>query len=1652
MADPWASEPDAGAVPVTMNRTSPEEGGFWGFWGNAWNDVKDFGRGIGALVGTVVHDTWNAARQSVIRLPWTDPEEIAAKQAAAGPGGAFILDDMAKAVTGIGPQESVIAKLYTDYYGPGANEEGEKGVLGGNFDPLYEHPLQFISDALTVATAGGFGAAKAGQVASKAGLASTSTGRVAQLARSIQGSATRVFNPLTGKVETVGAAFNPTRRILYQNRYLGATSRSTPWLEARADKMARLAEAAGTESPRALTFAARANEYRTMFEHAQRLGADRVLKQTFARAKLRKYIDHAVGAAVGSSHAVPELVERSFDENFGDLNPELVSPDDLNLVLRGLDTDLTADHIVAPVGKGVRRTEVFDPAGVRTETFGDRPVVWGEAFDPPDATPPEPYVLPLKNVKDTPEQRAAIVTRQQEVFDAGSDPQYAYHFSPQGRLESIKETGLDPARPADANIDPTAETGVYFGSNAKDAYQALPMKSARDAALLRVRRDAGSFSAPEEASTRFQLRKDGSGWRVRDTEKGVDHSARIPDKARAQSQADTMNARLTGLQSTKGIQGTYFGELIASGRIDPSDIEYLGADGRWQPLVPEQAPVMDSSGFDSVDKAVARAAATRTDRGLPADDENFDSIASHLDDPESPLHARFLSLMDDPNTKSLQDGVFSHTDPDTGITSYWSTQNGTQVDGYLEMTPDGHATAVAATSKQGKGIGKKLMLKRWDAEGIDSEEAIVAEVLRQSVSTAGARLYLAAAAERLGAIEKWREVATESVKVRTPKLRKAFEADATVTHDVKGARSWARKAELMGARRAVTDGERYRIIHEGAFDPKAQQGLVNRVQRATGDIVRKVENQVDAPGVDGSRELRIILEAADDQHPYEVSILTPYAAKVMDATANTRAMYNALTVAARRGMSQEAADLKYLEALQHQMWEGVTDELRMARGGPAPADMRARANRFRVDNYGATTDRLLGRGLSPRSAFENAYLSLRYGSGAKKDAKLGHMTGGPSPLELDDAIARSGEMAPLYFPFMAADDIPRRGEWLLRRGGPTTGKGRKLDDPNLKRNTGELLQTGRFSKDNRTVYTIRAAQAARLQENVDMLFDAVAETGRPLRHPEDFNPNTEELFAPGLVKRLADQHNMLLDELANDTSGRGLGDLMDKLSVDNAALVRELLESGGDIEVWAVPKAAAQRLRQHSKWMLHEDVDALFGSTTRLWRALVLSASPRWVINNLLGNTVMGGLEGVKMTDVLRLTNKKFYDQVLEAMGEDARRGVTGSLHSSMSRQPKNYGDQTVITNLVTWLQQHVGGTRVVKRIQRIGESVQNFNSALEDRFRVAGYLSAADKRMMRQQGASFWKNFQSSKRRLEHAFQVGLDEKTWRATVDDVNRTFNDYHTATPLARNVIKPYLAPFWSFYKHAAKTILRMPFDHPAKANALALMSLIEDERERTAGIHPEDMPGWMRGTSLFIGNSEAGDARFLSTAGSNPFNTVLDTPLDILHPAGKMLYEQSTGRSSFTGRKFTDPKVVESFGTEQQYRIQEGAEPQPIERVAPHLFEHLLQQIPQYEMVKDLLAGGTTYDTSDLIDVLKYRLAGGEDPVPRTEEGDPISSRTLIQTLGKLFGYTEYDKDMAALHERRLEEKAAALEEYAKRQGVSSSEAPSTAANDPWGAP
>jgi hypothetical protein len=867
----------------------------------------------------------------------------------------------------------------------------------------------------------------------------------------------------------------------------------------------------------------------------------------------------------------------------------------------------------------------------------------------------------------------------------------------------------------------------------------------------------------------------------------------------------------------------------------------------------------------------------------------------------------------------------------------------------------------------------------------------------------------------------------------TPKLRKAVgNLGKVIFGKAKSRKGILRKSDLVGGIENVDDASRFRIVVDDVTKPGTAEEIMRKVEGATGGKVRKLENTLSKPGEDGSRMLRAVVEMPDG-HPVEFQIMSHGAAKVMDATENIRSIVSAMGGLGRRGLlvGDDAMTFQKALLLQKHLWEGVTDDMRHKLGGPQAAKMRRELNDFRVDVFGKSTDRLLGRGLSVDSAFDNAYMTLRYKHGARTDPKQAGLVGGPSPLMLDKTMAEAGEMAPIYYPMMKESDIPKRGNFMLKGGASST------KDQNLLRNSGKLIEENSFSKDSRKVWSIRAAQAARVQERMDMLFDTVSTYGRPLRAGDELRPG-EEAFAPVLAQRALNQQAALLDSLMDDPSGRSIEQLLEKMTGDNLAQAQEFAKSGGDIEMFAVPKVVADRLRHHTSWIPKNSALQTFGAVNGVWKSMVLAGRPAWMVNNLLTNTMLLKLQGGRLSDVVKQLDRSYLKKMREAIGPEALARIEGGMYSGDEiGSATRFTTDDALGRAASTVQQRVGGSRVGRGASRGVSRIQALNSGLEDAFRRASYLTAAERQVIRRQSHGLQASFFRSTDRIEKAFQAGLDEKSFGAAVDEVNKYMNDYAAASPAARNIVRPYISPFFSFYRHAAKILIDMPFDHPAKSRLFALVEEADQERMRVQGGAAE-LPGWMKGSSMFLGKTAAGDYRFMNEGGFNPFNAVLANPFQSFNPAWKILVEQQTGESTFNGRPFTDPSVATSFGSSQQYRLENG-KMEPVERVTPGILEHLMQQIPQYELLKDVLAGGSTYDTTTLLDVLR-----GEGPVLDSETGEPANPRDLVQLVGKLLGYGETDFDAEDYATRLADGRKAAMEAWLARQQLApTTDAPSS---------
>jgi hypothetical protein len=171
-----------------------------------------------------------------------------------------------------------------------------------------------------------------------------------------------------------------------------------------------------------------------------------------------------------------------------------------------------------------------------------------------------------------------------------------------------------------------------------------------------------------------------------------------------------------------------------------------------------------------------------------------------------------------------------------------------------------------------------------------------------------------------------------------------------------------------------------------------------------------------------------------------------------------------------------------------------------------------------------------------------------------------------------------------------------------------------------------------------------------------------------------------------------------------------------------------------------------------------------------------------------------------------------------------------------------------------------------------------------------------------------------------------------------------------------------------------------------------------------------------------------------TSGPNPFSGMFQSPLGGLSPPIKMAIEHFTGRNLFTGQPFSDKDTITPFGTEQQFRIvrDENGKPigtEPVDKVTPSLWEHMLSQIPQYELLKDTIAGGKTFDTSGIVDVFQ-----GQGLITDPTTGEAKYPLGTLQAVAKFAGFSQTPFDYSSYQSWLGEQQQAALTEALNREG------------------
>jgi hypothetical protein len=690
--------------------------------------------------------------------------------------------------------------------------------------------------------------------------------------------------------------------------------------------------------------------------------------------------------------------------------------------------------------------------------------------------------------------------------------------------------------------------------------------------------------------------------------------------------------------------------------------------------------------------------------------------------------------------------------------------------------------------------------------------------------------------------------------------------------------------------------------------------------------------------------------------------------------------------------------------------------------------------------------------------FRRQYLPLKMASGAKwveRDAEgalVRDFVGGTDEMMLHNQRQATMQRTPIYFPFQRIYDIKPSDFALPKGGNMVTRSAGKY----LKPVKGYLLSNGQYVVDPTQVFARRASQALRMAEAWDMAKEITETYGRPLfdedgKKVSDFSRASEMLWSPQNMLRFFNQQIHLTDFLDHSLSGlaetdEALKEALDVVMPYAEGHVKEMLSATTKgARLYAIPKVVGSQLNKmvQRDFLVGRGVRLFWTKPSNVWRSAVLSLSPRWIVNNVVGNTVFTALQAgpVGLANTIRAATprfKKMVEDLHEAGTEVFTPNVNQGFFHETGEQYRIQSGDAGINSMIEDISQRMAASKPVRGLAAVGNWVQNFNSAIESAYRQGSFLTEAEKSYALRSGTSVLKAFMSSKNDLEEMFTKGLRPQDIKRAEAGMNYWMNDYSKMSPLVRNYVKPFLFPFWSFYRHVGKLLLTMPLEHPVSANIGKQLTDVSNELTQGYGA----LPDFLRGGVVWGPSDTPGSTKFLSTTGPNPFNAVFQTPMSLLHPAIKTAMEQITGRTAYSNfsKHFTSPDVISPFGSENQYKVDAQGNVSQLSRGAtPGIFEELLSQFPQYQTAKDVVAGGQYYSTSSLLDILKSRLQGypnaGAVITDPANPGVPQYPFSLPEKLLKQTGISTLDYTVPPYQQSLATESSAAILEYLRRLGI-----------------
>jgi len=506
--------------------------------------------------------------------------------------------------------------------------------------------------------------------------------------------------------------------------------------------------------------------------------------------------------------------------------------------------------------------------------------------------------------------------------------------------------------------------------------------------------------------------------------------------------------------------------------------------------------------------------------------------------------------------------------------------------------------------------------------------------------------------------------------------------------------------------------------------------------------------------------------------------------------------------------------------------------------------------------------------------------------------------------EFDWRVMRQGRLdtgnpLPSYFPNFPNS---RPSAALARPRGPV------IRTPGLsKKNTGFLLESGTVLEDPAEAYTRAAQIYVNHQEAGEALGQLLDDVGRELSPQEviDWAGNQydgEVMVALEHVKQqLSRRAELMVDTLDGISQGKSHADAVKAASemLHERALTEGLNAIGGS-KVFAVPRAVMRQFEKDLAIRFGHSMRVYWDGPLDLWKSAVLSLSPRWIINNVFGNQIFMGIEnpGALRGALEQMDAKTAHitKQLFGAYATEVSRGFFSDAQRFGSAIPE---DATGILGMMRRVQQMRGS----RTLGTLSGKIRHANETWEQAARRGVFINEAQKASMNGWVGGFHSTEAAMKRLLSEG---KVTPSVLADALKGVDKTLGDFTRFGVYEQGLLKRFLVPFWGFYRHAAKVLIRMPFEHPLKAKILSQVAEID------AQMH-EGEPDWLR--SRFRLADFGGDDLMLNVQNWNPLSQFSEqfaqgqSIVGLLNPVVKMVLERQLGVDSYTGEPFRTPDDV-----------------------------------------------------------------------------------------------------------------------------------------------